>query len=239
MNHKDWEAHLSICRKVETGGNNSDHGEDPAILAEQQGFIDRFRQYLPPPARILAPGAVSEALLLARAGYEIHTILLGPDNVKWVNDRKAQLPNPALLHAYELDGHKLLGPFSENYFDGYFSIQVHEHWLSPIVHITEARFVLRDGAKVFVDACGTTNEACKMAWHVNLVPAKTVMEQWEYGGFSVLWEGPHGDNRPQFIFNKLPWGQGRNDGYLSWVRRLRRGEKISYRYTCAEPECKK
>jgi hypothetical protein len=234
VKHSTWEAHLSICRKVETGGRNADQCEDAAILAQMREFIAVFAQHRPPPARILAPGAVAEALLLAEAGYEVHTLLLGPDNVKWVEERRARLPAPGLLHVREQDAHQL--DYPRDYFDGYFSVQFHEHLHAPIVHVTEFRLCARDGAIAFVDACGTTNEACKMIWHVNLVPEQVVREQWEFCGFEAIWRGPHGDQRPQFVFRKLPWGHAdfKNSGYLDWVRRLRSGEKIRYDYHCAE-----
>lgn len=236
MNHKTWEAHLSLSRKVETGGRNADGCEDEPILAEMRTFIDIFRQHLAPGARILAPGAVAEALLLAEAGYEVHSIVLGPDNVKWVEERRSRLSRPELLHVRELDGHQLLGVYPANYFDGYFSVQVHEHWLAPTVHVCEFHLVAKTGAIVFVDACGTTNEACKMIWHTNLVPEQTVREQWEYGGFEVLWRGPHGDNRPQFVFRARDWEDPafKNAGYLKWMRRLRQGENIKYDYACKD-----
>lgn len=242
MKHSTWEAHLGICRKVETGGRNADGNEDAPILDDQRRMIGILREHLPPPARILAPGAVSEALLLAEAGYEVHALVLGPDNVRWINERRARLSNPGLVVAKELDGHELfLGPeqvsgthYPANHFDGYFSCQVHEHWLAPLVHIMETRLVMRDGGIVFVDACGTTNEACKMIWHTNLVPERTVREQWQYAGFAERWRGPHGDQRPQFVFEMLPWGHPdfKNSGYLQWVKRLREGERVAYDRNC-------
>ena len=236
MDHKKWEAYLSICRKVETGGRNADGNEDPAILAQQQEFINRFMTFAPPtvtsrPRRILAPGAISEALLLAAAGYETHAIVLGPDNVKWLEDRRSHLPRPDLLRPHEMDGHDL--DFPRGFFEGYFTVQVHEHWLAPIIHILEARYCSQDGARFFVDACGTA-ETCKMIWHTNLVPERTVLDQWEFWGFKERWRGPHGDERPQFVFEMLPMGhpEFKNSGYLEWVMRLRSGEKITYDYHC-------
>lgn len=234
MNHRKWEAHLSVCRKVETGGRNADGNEDAAILDQQRGFVALFGTFLKPPARVLAPGAISEALLLAQAGFEVHALVLGPDNVKWLEDRRQGLPNPSLLHVREQDAHDL--DYPPNFFDGYFTVQVHEHWLAPLVHIGEVRACSKDGAVVFVDACGTTNDACKMIWHTNLVPERTVLEQWEYWGFKEVWRGPHGDQRPQFVFNMLNIDDPafKNGGYLKWVLRLRAGEKIKYDYHCKE-----
>jgi hypothetical protein len=237
MRHEKWEAYLSICRKVETGGRNADGCEDPAIIAEHQGFVDHFKRYLPPqiggrPAKILAPGAISEALLLAAAGYEVHALVLGPDNVKWLEERKHRLPRPELLIARELDVHDL--DYPARFFDGYFTVQVHEHLIAPLIHIGEVRYCSKDGAVLFVDACGTTNEACKMIWHTNLVPEKTVLEQWEFWGFEPIWRGPHGDQRPQFIFKMLPMDHPKfkNSGYLQHVLALRSGEKRVYTYHC-------
>jgi len=238
VNHRAWEAHLSISRKVETQGRNNDGNEDPAILDQQRGFIATFAQFLPPtvngrPARILAPGAIAEALLLAEAGYEVHALVLGPDNVKWLEDRRGRLPRPELLHVREHDAHTL--DYPRDHFDGYFSCQIHEHWLAPLVHIGEARMCMRDGAHVFVDACGHA-DCCKMIWHTNLVPERVVREQWEFWGFEPVWTGPHGDQRPQFIFRQRAWNdpEFKNSGYLQWVRRLRSGERVHYAYTCTE-----
>lgn len=238
MDHKKWEAYLSICRKIETQGRNADGCEDQAIISEQRGFVDRFQFFLPPtsgarPARVLAPGAVSEALLLAAAGYETHALVLGPDNVKWIEDRRAHLPRPELLIPREMDGHDL--DYPRGFFDGYFTAQVNEHWLSPFVHIGEVRFCSRDGAIVFVDACGQSPAcSCKMIWHTNLVPERTVLDQWEFWGFKERWRGPFSDQRPQFVFEMLPMGHPEfvNSGYLQWVMRLRAGETIQYDYHC-------
>lgn len=239
MNHQKWETYLSICRKVETQGRNADGCEDPAILAEQQRFVDHFKGFLPPrqadgrATRVLAPGAVAESLLLAAAGYEVHALVLGPDNVRWIEERKSRLAAPGLLHPRELDAHDL--DYPARYFDGYFTIQVHEHWIAPFIHIGEVRYCSRDGAIAFVDACGTTNEACKMIWHTNLVPERTVLEQWEFWGFKERWRGPNGDQRPQFVFEMLPMGhpEFKNSGYLQHPMAMRAGEKRDYEYHCA------
>ncbi len=237
MDHKIWEAYMSISRKVETGGRNADGCEDPAILAEQRRFIEHFKTYLPPmkngePTKILAPGAVSESLLLAEAGYETHALVLGPDNVKWINERKGKLPRPELLIAKEEDAHTL--DYPQKFFDGYFTVQVHEHWLAPLVHIGEVRRCSKDGAILFVDACGTTNDACKMIWHTNLIGEKYVLEQWEFWGFKKRWRGSCGDQRPQFVFEMLPMEhpEFKNSGYLQHVLALRNCEHRKYDYHC-------
>ncbi len=237
MDHKKWETYLSICRKVETQGRNADGNDDPAILAEQQRFVDHFKGYLSPvtegrPTRLLAPGAISEALLLAAAGYETHALVLGPDNVKWLEDRRGSLPQPELLVPREMDGHDL--DYPAKFFDGYFTVQVNEHWIAPLIHIGEVRYCSRDGAILFVDACGTTNDACKMIWHTNLIGEKYVLEQWEFWGFKEKWRGPHGDQRPQFIFEMLPMDHAdfKNSGYLQHVLALRAGEAREYEYHC-------
>lgn len=236
MQHSKWEAYLSICRKVETGGRNADGNEDPHILDQQRQFISHFAAYLPPSTagrttRVLAPGAVSEALLLAEAGFETHAIVLGPDNVKWLNDRRNRLPRPELLIPRELDGHDL--DYPAKFFDGYFTVQVNEHWLAPFIHIGEVRYCSRDSAVLFVDACGHA-DVCKMIWHTNLVPEKVVREQWEFWGFKERWRGPHGDQRPQFIFEMLPMGhpEFKNSGYLQHVMDLRDGKQKNYEYHC-------
>lgn len=231
MDHAKWEAYLSLCRKVESGGRNSDV-TDPVNLALQREFVEHFRRFLAPPARVMAPGAVAEALLLAETGYETHALVLGPDNVTWLQERRQQLPRPELLHVRELDAHDL--DYSAGFFDGYFSIQFYEHLLSWFAHLGEVRHCSRDGAVAFVDACGTTNDACKMVWHTNLVPERCVLDQWEFWGFKELWRGPHGDNRPQFVFEMLPLRHPdfKYSGYLEWVMRLRAGERVNYDYNC-------
>lgn len=237
MDHNLWETYCAISRKIETGGRNNDGNEDPGILAEQQRFIDIFKQHLPPtrpdgqPTRILAPGAISEALLLAKAGYETHAMVLGPDNLKWLQDRRGALPRPELLVPREHDAHDLR-EYPEGFFDGNFSIQFHEHLISPYVYVGEVRHTVRTDGIVWVDAAGTTNPAMRMIWHTNLVPAQQVREQFEYWGFQMLWEGPHGDDRPQFIFKRLADNDINftNRGYIQHITRLRRGQYPEYPY---------
>lgn len=237
MKHAKWELGLAISRKIETGGRNHDGNENPAIKAEHTAFVERFRSFLPPvrpdgkPARVLAPGAVDDALLLAEAGYETHALVLGPDNVKWLMERRATLPRPELLVPRELDAHDL--DYARGFFDGYFSVQFHEHLISWWHHLLEVRFCSRDGAIVWVDAAGTP---LKMVWHTNLVPEQQVLEQWQYWGFAERWRGSSGDMRPQFIFQMLPIGHAgfEHSGYLAWPLRLRAGERIAFDYHCAE-----
>lgn len=233
MNHKLWEAYLAIGRKVESGGRNDDWGNgSPANVQMQQGFVDLFRQHLKPLARVLAPGAMREAVILAQAGYEVWSLLLGPDNVAKLAEEAAKLRLSERLHVLEQDAHDLTN-FEEGFFDGYFTVQFHEHLIAPCVHIGEVFHVMRPGGVLFVDACGTTNDACKMIWHTNLVPERTVLEQWQFWGFKEIWRGPYGDDRPQFILERRPADEGKNAGYLQWISRLRRGEEISYLYHCA------
>jgi SAM-dependent methyltransferase len=219
-----WNVYLSICRKVETAGAGDDVSRDPRDLAMQHAFIDRFGLYLHPvvsgrASRVLAPGAVSEAVMLAEAGYETHALVLGRDNAKWLEDHRPT--SPAVLIAREMDAHDL--DYPESFFDGYFTVQVHEHWISPYVHIGEVRHCLRDGGVVFVDAAGTVNPAMRQIWHTNLVPEQQVREQWEYWGFSEVWRGSEGDERPQFIFEKLPISHPAftNSGYIEHMMQAR------------------
>lgn len=199
MDARRWDAYLSLNRKT-----GADTTEDPASIAMFREFIETFRGFLSSPARVLAPGAISEALLLVEAGYDVHAPVLGADNLRWLKEKAEQLSELDLLVPSEQDAHALEYP--PDYFDGYFSVQVHEHLLAPLVHIGEVRACMKDCGIVFVDACGTTNEACKAEWHTNLVPERTILEQWQFWGFKERWRGPHGDGRPQFIFEKLPAG---------------------------------
>lgn len=232
MLHSKWETYLAISRKIETGGRNSDANSDNAIDAQHQGFVDRFKEHLAPPARVLAPGAMSEALLLAEAGYEVHSLVLGPDNVTWLKDRAVRLTGKGSVHVYEADAHDL--DFPSGFFQGYFSVQFHEHLLAPLIHIGEVRYCLDAQGVVFVDAAGH-HESMKMIWHTNLVPEQVVLEQWEYWGFEELWRGPNGDQRPQFILRARPFLDPafKNAGYLQWAMRLRDGERIPYAFNCA------
>lgn len=204
MSPAKWEAYLSLNRKVE-----ADVTDDPASMAMFREFIATFRDFLPAAtferrSRVLVPGGMAEAALLAEAGYEVHALVLGAANLRWLEDARLNLKDPELLTAREQDAHDL--DYPSDFFDGYFSIQTHEHLLAPLVHIGEVRACSRAGAVVFVDACGTTNEACKASWHTNLVSEQAVREQWNFWGFSERWRGPHGDGRPQFVFEMLPIG---------------------------------
>lgn len=238
MDHSKWETYLALCRKVETGGrNNDDSSGSPSDLALQQDFVDTFARFLPPKRldgttnRVLAPGALSECILLAAAGYEVHALLLGPDNIDCLLAKEFDTTNGGSISVYEMDAHDL--EFREGFFDGYFSIQFHEHLLSWYVHLGEAYFCMRDGAIAFVDAAGYTPEM-HMIWHTNLVPESVVADQWRFWGFKELWRGPQGDQRPQFVFEKKVLNDPtfRHGGYLQWSVRLRRGEKIPYDYSC-------
>lgn len=233
MDHRKWETYLSLCRKVESGGRGTDDSSgDSNNVAFANGFIETFRRYLPPPARVLVPGGMYEAVALARLGYEVYALVMGPDNVAWLKEQAKALSQNHLLVAREHDIHDL--DYPAGFFDGYFSIQTHEHLLAPMVHIGEVRHCLRDGAIVFVDAAGTTNPAMRCAWHTNLVPAQQVLEQWQYWGFVERWRGSEGDDRPQFVLEMLNVDDPRfvNSGYLKWILRLRAGEQIAYDYHC-------
>lgn len=221
MTPEKWDCYLSICRKVESGGKGDDVTRDPNDLRMQGEFIDRFATYLPPttdgrPSRVLAPGGVTEAVMLAQRGYEVHALVLGADNAQWIESHGLQN-----LHCEEQDAHDLEYP--PGYFDGYFTVQVHEHWISPYVHIGEVRYCMRDGGIVFVDAAGTTNPAMRQIWHTNLVPQQQVLEQWQYFGYAERWRGSDGDDRPQFIFEKLPIDHPdfANGGYVRHIMEAR------------------
>lgn len=222
MTPEKWDAYLSICRKVETAGSGDDVSRDPRDLRMQQNFISTFAGFLSR-GRVLAPGAITEAVMLAERGYDVHTLVLGADNVKWF---EAHQPagkgfGGGEVFVRERDAHDL--DYPANFFDGYFTVQVHEHWISPYVHIGEVRYCMRDGGIVFVDAAGTINPDMRQIWHTNLVPEQQVKEQWEYWGFKERWRGTSGDERPQFIFEKLPAGhpEFKNSSYVDHIMRAR------------------
>ncbi len=221
MTPEKWEVYIAIARKVESNGSGDDVSRNPSDLAMQQDFIDTFARHLPAPARVLAPGAISEAAMLAERGYETHALVLGRDNVRWLNDARSRLPDPNLLVVRERDAHDL--DYPANFFDGYFTVQVHEHWIAPHIHVGEVRYCSRDGAIAFVDACGTTNPAQRQIWHTNLVNEEQVLEQWQYWGFDERWRGNSGNARPQFVVEKLPAGHSsfKNSGYVNHIMRMR------------------
>lgn len=221
MNHAQWEAMaLAISRKIETGGRNVDADAVPNFDVHRP-LVDQFIQHLSPTAnnrgtgraRVLAPGAMVEALSLAQAGFEVHPCVLGPDNLAWLNAQAQALGVADRVVARELDAHDL--DYPEGFFDGYFSSQFNEHLIAPFVHIGEVRRSLRDGAIVFVDACGINDPAFHIVWHTNLVPEAQVLAQWTVWGFHELWRDTHADNGPRFVFEKLP----AND--LRWACRER------------------
>ena len=77
MTPEKWEVYIAIARKVESNGSGDDVSRNPSDLAMQQDFIDTFARHLPAPARVLAPGAISEAVMLAERGYVVLTGGLG------------------------------------------------------------------------------------------------------------------------------------------------------------------
>jgi hypothetical protein len=218
MTPEKWDAYLSICRKVETGGSGDDVSRDPRDIALQQSFIAKLKEYLPA-GRVLAPGAVTDAVLLAEAGYDVHALVLGDDNLRWF-DQHRSIQGGKLLSRLR-DAHDL--DYPADFFDAYFTCQVHEHWISPFVHIGEVRYCMRDGGIVFVDAAGTINPDMRTIWHTNLVPEMQVKLQWEYWGFQERWRGSSGDERPQFIFEKLPIGHPdfKNSSYIEHIMKAR------------------
>ena len=205
---KKWDVYSAICAYGEEHG--SPPNENAADDIRRQEFIELFKQYLAPPARILAPGALAEAPLLAEAGYEIHALQLPGPNTAWLRARRDKLTQPERLIIREIDAHDL--DYPPNFFDGYFSVQFNEHLLSWLIHIGEVRYCSRVGAIAFIDACGTTNPAMYTVRHTNLVNEKAVHDQWNFWGWKERWRGPligsqgetGGDNRPQFIFEMLP-----------------------------------
>jgi hypothetical protein len=227
-----WDAYLSICRKVETGGSGDDVSRDPRDLAMQREFIATFNTFLPCGMlggggfpKVLAPGAITEAIMLVEYGYDVEALVLGDDNKKyldqWGTEQGGSIIGHPRLNARNHDAHDL--DYAPNTFDGYFTVQVHEHWISPYVHIGEVRYCMRDGGIVFVDAAGTTNPDMRQIWHTNLVPEQQVKEQWEYWGFQERWRGSSGDERPQFIFEKLPIGHPdfKNSSYIEYIMKAR------------------
>lgn len=219
MTPEKWDTYLSICRKVESGGAGDDVTRNPRDLVMQREFIETFARFLPPGGRVLAPGAITEAVMLAEAGYDVHALVLGRDNVRWLEEHRPT--HGGEVYARDRDAHDL--DYSAGFFDGYFTIQVNEHWISPYVHIGEVRYCMRDGGIVFVDAAGTTNPDMRQIWHTHLVPEQQVSEDWTYWGYKEVWRGQHGDERPQFVFEKLPLGHPdfKNSGYIEHIMRAR------------------
>lgn len=202
MRPDKWQVYVDGISEAEPApGHDSYVTVNPQDIARHEAFIDLFRYRCPPPARVLAPGAVSEALMLAQAGYEVHAQVLGRD-AQWLCEH-----NSERLVVYEGDAHDL--DFPPDHFDGYFTVQTHEHWLAPMVHLGEVRSCMKVGAIAFVDACGTTNPDMRTICHTNLVPAQQVEEQWAYWGWETLWHGSEGDDRPQFVFRMMSFDDPR------------------------------
>ncbi len=187
----------------ETWTDSKDTADNATRLRE---WIDLFLQYLRPPARVLVPGGMLEALALAEAGFEVHALQIGDESCAWLNKHKSERLVVRQMDIHDLD-------YPEGFFDGYFSVQVNEHLMPWFVHIGEVRYCSRVGAVAFVDACGIAalNPDMNSVQHVNLVPEQIVKEQWGFWGFRETWRGPlvgslgetGGDQRPQFVFTKL------------------------------------
>lgn len=204
-----WNTYSAVCVYGEEV-SGSPPKENTADDARRREFVELFGRYLPSPARVLAPGALAEALILAEAGYDVHALQLPGPNAGWLRDRRGRLARPELLTVREVDAHDL--DYAPSFFDGYFSVQFNEHLLSWFIHLGEVRYCSRVGAVAFVDACGTTNPAMNTIQHVNLVNERTVHAQWTFWGWQEVWRGPlagsqgetGGDGRPQFVFEMLP-----------------------------------
>lgn len=227
MTPEKWAIYSAVCSIGEEDGTPPK--ENAADDTRRQEFVDLFRSYLSPPARVLAPGALAEALVLTNAGYQVHALQLPGPNVQWLRDRRARLTHPELLTVRECDAHDL--DYPRNFFDGYFSVQFNEHLLSWFIHLGEVRYCMREGAIAFVDACGVTNPDMNTIWHTNLVGERDVRAQWSFWGWQERWRGPlvgsqgetGGDGRPQFIFEMLPKTDLRfkHRAYLGEIMKLR------------------
>lgn len=219
MQHSKWELYASVFAAGE-GVEGTPPKENAADDTRRREFVEHFRDFLPPPARVLAPGALAEALLLAEAGYEVCAQVLPGPNAAWLKERRGALARPERLAVVEQDAHDL-SCYPPGFFDGYFSVQFNEHLMAWFVHLAEVRACSRVGAIAFVDACGTTNPAMKTVQHINLVSEQGVRDQWAYWGWRERWRGPlvgsqgetGGDGRPQFVFEMLP------DNSAEWAHR--------------------
>ena len=209
MDIQKWNVYSRISTIGETW---TDPKDTPDNITRINEFVELFKSYLPLTSRVLCPGGMLDALTLADSGYVVHAIHPMMESVNWLNEKRKQLSVPHRLIASHGDGHDL--DFPQGYFDGYFSVQVNEHWICPLIHIGEVRHCVRDGGIVFVDACGTklSNPDNDIIWHTNLISEQEISDQWNYWGFREIWRGPlvgqlgetGGDNRPQLLFQKLP-----------------------------------
>jgi hypothetical protein len=221
MTPEKWNVYLSVSTVGETWTDPKDTPDNTIRMHE---FCNLFASLLPAPARVLCPGGMTEAVHLTQMGYEVYALQTTPEAVAWLTERGVEAH---LRDAHDLD-------YIPGLFDGYFSVQVHEHWISPFIHIGEVRYCMRDGGIVFVDVCGTkeSNPANDLIWHVNLPSNEnTVRDQWQFWGFDPIWKGPlvgatnepGGDGRPQWAFRKLPAGHPdfKHSGYIDRIMRAR------------------
>jgi hypothetical protein len=218
MQREKWALYSSVFAAGE-GPDGTPPKENANDDIRRREFVEHFASWLGTGGRVLAPGALAEAVLLVESGFEVYAQVLPGPNATWLKSRRSTLAHPERLVVVEQDAHDL--DYPADFFDGYFSVQFNEHLMSWFVHLGEVRHCMRPGAIAFVDACGTTNPAMKTIQHINLISEIGVENQWQYWGWKTLWRGPlvgrlgetGGDGRPQFVFEKLP------DDSAAWAHR--------------------
>jgi len=210
---------MSICRKIESDGKGADTTDREGIRQYVKACVDNIPPKEFPKMLDLGAGDGTETSLLIEYGYDVTGLTLGIDNVTEAMKKY----NISLL---EHDMHFLA--FPPKFFDAAIYIQAFEHYLSWYVGLGELYFVLRPGARVYVDYPNPDEESMRTIWHTNLQYPQQVRWSFEYWGFQEIKYNTENDNRWQQTFERLSEGDSRfkNYGYLQHILKIR--ENIWY-----------
>ena len=206
---KKWEAYLAIQKKAETGGKGLDTHPPETFIP----YVEKMKKFMPPEKypHILevGAGAGDETKAIMDAGYKVTGITFGEENIQHAKEEYG-------IDLLEMDMHNLL--FPEGIFDGAVIIHTFEHALAPHLVVGELRYVLRDGARVYLVVPDPRSE--KTIWHTNLLTKRQIIDIFKYWGFKLI----HYENH-EYIFEKLPNNHPdfkHNWGYIRHIYHRRR-----------------
>jgi SAM-dependent methyltransferase len=206
-----WEKMMRVTRKVETGGV----GDDRSAVEQLTPRVALFVKHCPPTRfkRVLDEGAGAgvETALLVKEGYEVKGTTFGKDNI----DIAKKEYNVDLV---EMDMHDL--QFPDKSFDAIFTVQVFEHAFASWLAITEARRVLRDGGRVFLDVPSPDYpDILNGIWHTSVLSADQWTALFKKAGFKLVTDEGTVPHNYTLVYEKLPDGNFPSWGYIEYLYR--------------------